>query len=63
VRSFFRIAQLVDAAAPAVAGKLWICISSAKMGFRESKLAEGIPVRAKDFSQSCEDGPRMFPSI
>ena len=26
-------------------------------------FAEGIPVRAKDFSQSCEDGPRMFPSM
>lgn len=28
-----------------------------------SMLAEGIPVRANDFSQSWEDGPRMLPSM
>jgi len=26
-------------------------------------FADGIPVRAKDFSQSTEDGPRMLPPI
>ena len=59
----WEVTQLVAAMGPAVAGNLWICTSPAKLGFRESKLAEGIPVRAKDFSQSWEDGPRMFPSI
>jgi hypothetical protein len=28
-----------------------------------SIFAEGIPVRAKDFSQSREDGPRILPSM
>ena len=28
-----------------------------------SMLAEGIPVRTNDFSQSAVEGPRMFPSI
>jgi hypothetical protein len=28
-----------------------------------SMLADGTPVRAKDFSQSCDEGPRMFPSM
>jgi hypothetical protein len=32
-------------------------------GFLASMLAEGMPVRAKDFSQSKEDGPRMLPSM
>ena len=27
-----------------------------------SMFADGIPVRANDFSQSCEEGPRMLPS-
>jgi len=26
-------------------------------------FADGTPVRANDFSQSCVEGPRMFPSI
>ena len=26
-------------------------------------FADGIPVRAKDFSQSSEDGPRILPSM
>jgi hypothetical protein len=26
-------------------------------------LADGIPVRANDFSQSCDDGPRILPSM
>ncbi len=30
---------------------------------RAIMLADGIPVRAKDFSQSKEDGPRMLPSM
>src|ERR1700690_857730 len=28
-----------------------------------SMLADGTPVRANDRSQSCDDGPRMFPSM
>ena len=28
-----------------------------------SILAEGMPVRANDFSQSCVEGPRIFPSM
>ena len=28
-----------------------------------SMLAEGMPVRTNDFSQSAVEGPRMFPSI
>lgn len=28
-----------------------------------SRLFDGAPVRAKDFSQSCVDGPRMLPSM
>jgi hypothetical protein len=28
-----------------------------------SMFADGTPVRAKDFSQSCDDGPRIFPSM
>ncbi len=31
--------------------------------FFASMLADGIPVRAKDFSQSCDDGPRILPSM
>ena len=29
----------------------------------KSMLAEAIPVRANDFSQSCVDGPRILPSM
>ncbi len=37
----------------------WLC-SGALLA---SMLAEGTPVRAKDFSQSCDEGPRMLPSM
>src|SRR5437879_12607367 len=40
-----------------------ICTRSRDARFFASILADGIPVRAKDFSQSCDDGPRVLPSI
>src|SRR5439155_18233540 len=39
----------------------WICTKLEVAFIRAIMLAERIPVRAKDFSQSCEDGPRMLP--
>src|SRR5215467_9656660 len=39
-----------------------ICTRLALPRLLASMLAEGMPVRAKDFSQSCDEGPRMFPS-
>ena len=44
-------------------GKARIWIRSAATRFFASMLAEGTPVLTKDFSQSCEEGPRIFPSI
>ena len=41
----------------------WICTKLEVAFIRAIMLAERIPVRAKDFSQSCEDGPRMLPSM
>ncbi len=42
-----------------------ICTRSrgAEDAFLRIMLAEGIPVLANDFSQSCVEGPRMFPSM
>src|ERR1700691_1124535 len=50
---------------PTMAGTIWICTKrgGAVLSFLASKLTEGIPVRAKDFSQSAVEGPRMFPSM
>ena len=35
----------------------------AAVRFFASMFADGIPVRANDFSQSCYDGPSMLPSM
>ena len=40
-----------------------ICTSPVGTVLFESKLIDGTPVRAKDFSQSCVEGPRILPSI
>src|SRR5579864_9014594 len=40
-----------------------ICTRLAAPRFFASMLADGTPVFAKDFSQSCDEGPRMLPSI
>src|ERR1700693_2066811 len=49
---------------PVIAGTILICTtcSAATFSFFASKLVEGMPVRAKDFSQSAVEGPRIFPS-
>ena len=49
---------------PVIAGTSWICTNrgAAAFSFLASKLTEGIPVRANDFSQSAVEGPRIFPS-
>ena len=41
----------------------WICMRPGAEGILASMLADGMPVRAKDFSQSAVEGPRMFPSM
>src|SRR5580692_1351634 len=57
-----------DSLLPVIAGTIWICTSfGAPCGveafcFFASRLAEGMPVRANDFSQSAVEGPRIFPS-
>jgi|SRR5579864_8152255 len=43
-------------------GTARICTRFSAFRFFDNRLREGIPVRAKDFSQSCEEGPRMLPS-
>src|SRR5580693_6833102 len=50
---------------PTMAGTIWICTKRGgeALSFLASKFTEGIPVRAKDFSQSAVEGPRMFPSM
>src|SRR5215469_8859846 len=48
---------------PAGVGIARICTSLAEACFFASMLADGTPVRANDFSQSCDDGPRMLPSM
>src|SRR5258708_40194005 len=55
---------IADSLTPVIAGTSWICTRRAgdTLSFFASKLAEGIPVRAKDLSQSAVEGPRMFPS-
>ena len=42
---------------------LWMWTNAPPRGFLDSRLCDGIPVLAKDFSQSWEDGPRMLPSM
>ena len=62
------LASMPDSLLPVIAGTIWICTSlGTSRGpeafcFFASRLAEGTPVRAKDFSQSAVEGPRMFPS-
>src|SRR6202020_1959672 len=62
-------ATAVHAVAPAivdagvVAGSARICTRFAAVRFLAIMLAEGTPVFTNDFSQSCDEGPRMFPSM
>src|SRR5579863_1509653 len=58
----------VYAVAPAMVGSARICtrLAAARdvLAFAfASMLAEGTPVRANERSQSCDDGPRILPSI
>ena len=39
-----------------------ICIKFLTEGFFDCRFTDGTPVLAKDFSQSCVEGPRMLPS-
>src|SRR5580693_100746 len=54
---------------PVIAGTIWICTRRAADFFSfcasccACRFTEGMPVRAKDFSQSAVEGPRMFPSM
>src|SRR6202167_1781842 len=50
---------------PAIGGTSWICTSRGgeAFSFLASRFFEGMPVRAKDFSQSAVEGPRIFPSM
>lgn len=56
---------MLDNRLPVIAGTSWICTRCGIEGFcfLANRLAEGIPVRAKDFSQSAVEGPRIFPSM
>jgi len=56
---------MLDNLLPVIAGTCWICTSRGTEGFCffATRLAEGMPVRAKDFSQSAVEGPRIFPSM
>jgi hypothetical protein len=40
-----------------------ICTRFGGLSVLASMFADGTPVLANDFSQSCADGPRMFPSM
>src|SRR5947199_8459649 len=40
-----------------------ICTNWPALCFLASILAEGTPVRANDFSQSCDEAPRILPSM
>lgn len=44
-------------------GKIWMRGPADAMLALRSMLAEGMPVRWKDFSQSVVEGPRMLPSM
>src|SRR5260370_30299376 len=53
--------------APTEVGSVWICSRFALLTFAQAfllaiMLAEGTPVRTNDFSQSCDEGPRILPS-
>src|ERR1700689_5110290 len=50
---------------PVMAGTTWICTrrGAGAVPFFARRFAEGMPVRAKDFSQSAVEGPRIFPSM
>lgn len=50
-----------DALAKVGSARIWTRLAAAC--FFDSRLTEGIPVLAKDFSQSCVEGPRIFPSM
>src|SRR5579862_5830349 len=57
-----------DAELPTAVGRVRICTKFegrefAPASLLASMLADGTPVRAKDFSQSWVEGPRMLPSI
>src|ERR1039458_2975887 len=56
---------MADNLLPVIAGTSWICTrrGTETFSFFASRLAEGMPVRAKDFSQSAVEGPRIFPSM
>lgn len=41
----------------------WIWTSGEKDDFLAFQFSDGIPVRAKDFSQSKMEGPYMLPSM
>src|SRR5580700_2044348 len=49
---------------PVIAGTSCICTNrgTERLSFFANRLAEGMPVRANDFSQSAVEGPRIFPS-
>lgn len=53
-----------DSLSPVIVGTSWICTRRGAefFSFFATKLTDGIPVRAKDFSQSEVEGPRMLPS-
>jgi hypothetical protein len=41
----------------------WICTSAGLEDFLDGKFVEAMPILANDFSQSCTEGPRIFPSM
>src|ERR1700674_2519836 len=59
----------LESLVPVIAGTIWICtrrgadFASFCASFCASRFTDGMPVRAKDFSQSAVEGPRMFPSM
>ena len=56
---------MLDNLLPVMAGTSWICTNRGgeAFSFFASRFFEGMPVRAKDFSQSAVEGPRIFPSM
>ena len=62
-RSQVVVVSHAPALVAALDGVARICTNLPADCFLASMFAEGTPVLANDFSQSCEDGPRMFPSM
>ena len=52
-----------DICDPRTSANPWICTRESRAAALRRMFKDGIPVRANDFSQSADDGPRMLPSM